>query len=320
MENYSFNEKLKETGIDALRPVKPEILQMNLGSRCNQSCKHCHVEGGPNKNDCMTWETMEHCLKILKNTSISKVDITGGAPEMNPWFRDFVKKIKELDKHVMVRCNLTIFFYDDQYHDLPDFYARNKIEVIASLPYPESGRTDKLRGNGVFDKSIRALQLLNKAGYGKADSELSLNLVYNPAGAYLPGSQKDLEGMFKEKLWQEYGIVFNQLFTITNMPISRFLDFLNRTDNYDDYMAKLVESFNPAAATNVMCKNTLSVNPEGYIFDCDFNQMLNMPVQHEKNHVSVFSHDIQNRYIALDNHCFGCTAGAGSSCGGATAE
>jgi radical SAM/Cys-rich protein len=314
----SFQDKLQDNDLYPLKPTGIEIFQVNLGKMCNQACKHCHVDAGPDRKEIMTRETMQQCLDALAGTDIQTVDLTGGAPEMNPHFRWFVEEIKKLGRHVMVRSNLTIILANKKYHDLPEFYKTHQIEVVCSLPFYRKERTDRQRGNGVFDKSIQALQILNGVGYGKQEGGLKLDLVYNPAGAFLPPSQEDLEKEFKKELMENFGIQFNNLFTITNMPISRYLDALLVTGNYEDYMQKLVNAFNPAAAKGVMCRNTISIGWDGYLYDCDFNQMLEVEVDCQNSrHISQFDEDtLNNREIMLGQHCYGCTAGAGSSCGG----
>jgi radical SAM/Cys-rich protein len=317
-----FQQKLEAIGLFPLKPTSPQIFQINVGKMCNQVCKHCHVDAGPDRKEIMTRATMQLCLDVLKkNPSFETVDLTGGAPEMNPDFRWFVSSIKKLDRHIIVRCNLTIILANKKYYDLPEFYKEHNVEVVSSLPFYTADRTDRQRGNGVFEDSIKALKMLNEVGYGKEDSSLLLNLVYNPAGAFLPPSQSALEKEYKDALLQQFGIVFNNLFTITNMPISRYLDYLLTSDNYERYMEKLLAAFNPQAAANVMCRNTISVGWDGYLYDCDFNQMLEMKVSSkESQHLSQFnSHILNNREIVINQHCFGCTAGAGSSCGGAMA-
>jgi radical SAM/Cys-rich protein len=317
-----FQQKLEAIGLFPLKPTSPQIFQINVGKMCNQVCKHCHVDAGPDRKEIMTRATMQLCLDVLKkNPSFETVDLTGGAPEMNPDFRWFVSSIKKLDRHIIVRCNLTIILANKKYYDLPEFYKEHNVEVVSSLPFYTADRTDRQRGNGVFEDSIKALKMLNEVGYGKEDSSLLLNLVYNPAGAFLPPSQSALEKEYKDALLQQFGIVFNNLFTITNMPISRYLDYLLTSDNYESYMEKLLVAFNPQAASNVMCRNTISVGWDGYLYDCDFNQMLEMKVSSkESQHLSQFnSHILNNREIVINQHCFGCTAGAGSSCGGAVA-
>jgi radical SAM/Cys-rich protein len=315
----SFDSLLDKSGLFPLRPTSLEILQVNLGKVCNQTCKHCHVDAGPDRKESMSLDIINSCLNALKEGEFKTLDITGGAPEMNPHFRYLVEEAVKLGVKVLVRCNLTILVAGEKYRDLPEFYAKNKLEVISSLPYFQKKRTDSQRGEGVFDKSIQALKTLNSLGYGKQDSSLILNLVYNPAGSFLPGSQKDLEIQFKKEL-EKQGVYFNSLFTITNMPISRFLDYLLETGNLDDYLEKLVSSYNPQAAVNVMCRNTLSVDWEGKLFDCDFNQMLEIRVDGECRNIQNFSREkLQSRKIQTAPHCFGCTAGSGSSCGGAVA-
>lgn len=315
-----FDDKYKLTGEDALTAGKVEILQVNVGKMCNQVCKHCHVDAGPDRKEIMTKETMQYCLDALKKTDIAKVDLTGGAPEMNPNFKWFVDEIKKLDRHVMVRSNLTIL-QANGFEDYAKFMAKHNVEIISSLPYYKASFTDKQRGDGVFDKSIAAIKKLNELGYGKDNTALTLDLVYNPVGAFLPPSQHQLEQDYKRELLRNFGVVFNNLYTITNMPISRFLDYLIESGNYESYMQKLIDSFNPSAALNVMCKFTLSVGWDGALFDCDFNQMLEMNLNHgAPNHIRDFDiTKLEQRRIITGQHCYGCTAGAGSSCGGATA-
>ncbi|WP_036041681.1 arsenosugar biosynthesis radical SAM (seleno)protein ArsS [Leptospira alstonii] len=315
----SFAEKLQSSGVGILKPVSTEIFQINLGKLCNQTCKHCHVDAGPDRTEIMSRETMFHCLKILAESPISTVDLTGGAPEMNPEFRWFVGELRKLNKKVTVRCNLTILLAGEKYADLAEFFAEQKVEIVASLPYFEKRRTDAQRGNGVFDRSIKALKKLNSVGYGIPDSGLVLNLVYNPAGAFLPGAQTSLESEFKKSLYDSFGIRFNSLFTITNMPISRYLEYLQESGNLEDYAEKLATSYNPAATRGLMCKNTLSVGYEGSLYDCDFNQMLEMKVEGKVQNVRDYNSALLiQRSIRVDEHCYGCTAGSGSSCGGST--
>jgi radical SAM/Cys-rich protein len=312
-----FHEKYEETLGVSLTANEIEIFQINLGKMCNMVCKHCHVDAGPDRTEIMTKETLELCLQALKNSNIEKVDLTGGAPEMNPHFKWFVKEVKKLGKHIMVRSNLTILV-TNKFEEYAQFMAENEIEIISSLPYYKSNFTDKQRGSGTFDKSILAIKKLNELGYGKEDSGLILNLVYNPIGAFLPPQQEALENDYKKELFNKHGLVFNHLFTITNMPISRYLDYLIQSGNYDKYMTKLVSSYNPVAAKNVMCKFTLSVSWDGYLYDCDFNQMLEMKVNHgAPTHIKDFDEKkLHGRKVITGQHCYGCTAGAGSSCGG----
>ncbi|MDZ4838368.1 MAG: arsenosugar biosynthesis radical SAM protein ArsS [Bacteroidota bacterium] len=315
----SFTDKLAEMGELPLKAKGVEIFQINVGKMCNQVCKHCHVDAGPDRKEIMTVETMQLCLKVLANSTITTVDLTGGAPEMNPNFRWFVTELKKLDKHIIVRCNLTIVLANKKFNDLPEFFREHNVEVVSSLPSFTKDRTDRQRGNGVFEDSIKALQMLNAVGYGMPDSSLQLNLVYNPAGAFLPPSQQALEDEYKVELLKNYSIRFNHLYAITNMPISRYLDYLISTGNYDKYMEKLVSAFNPAAVESVMCRNTISVSWDGYLYDCDFNQMLELPVSTtDSRHLIDFDlNQLNTRDIILNQHCYGCTAGAGSSCGGA---
>ncbi|MCB9236033.1 MAG: arsenosugar biosynthesis radical SAM protein ArsS [Bacteroidia bacterium] len=312
-----FREKLAEHGLGTLKPTGVDILQVNVGYMCNQVCKHCHVDAGPDRREIMTRETMEHCLEVLRRTHIPTVDLTGGAPEMNPDFRWFVEEIRKTGSKVLVRCNLTIIRANKKYYDLPEFFRDHQIEVVSSLPYYNRRRTDSQRGDGVFDDSIEALKMLNEVGYGQPGTGLILNLVYNPTGAFLPAPQASMEAEFKRNLKEDFGIEFNSLYNITNIPISRFLDYLIASKNYEAYMTKLVNGFNPVAAQGVMCRNTISVGYDGYMYDCDFNQMLGIKVKTAQTHIKDFDlESLTRRDIMLDQHCFGCTAGAGSSCGG----
>jgi len=314
----TFKQKLEQNGVHPLRASGIDVLQLNLGKMCNQTCKHCHVDAGPDRKEIMGRSTMQWCLDVLQKTDINIVDLTGGAPELNPDFRWFVEQIRNLGKQVMVRCNLTIILANKRFHDLPDFFKKHQVEVVSSLPGFTQDRTDRQRGEGVFENSIKALQMLNQVGYGQIGSGLILNLVYNPAGAFFPPSQTALEKEYKIELSSRYGIVFNQLFAITNMPISRYLDYLLSSGNYNRYMDKLISAFNPASVQNLMCRNTLSVGWDGFLYDCDFNQMLDLKVAERRvQHISEFNLDIlKNRAIVINQHCFGCTAGEGSSCGG----
>lgn len=313
-----FNTVYKKTGEEYLTAGEINIFQVNIGKMCNQVCKHCHVDAGPDRKEIMTRETMKLCLDILTSFEIPVVDITGGAPELNPDFKWFVSQLKKIDKHIMVRSNLTILD-SNGFEDYAEFMAENNIEIISSLPFYKAGFTNRQRGEGVFEKSVKIIQRLNSYGYGKTYSDLKLHLVCNPVGAYLPAAQTSLEAEYKRELWNNYQIIFNNLYTITNMPISRFLDYLISSGNYMTYMEKLINSFNPAAALNVMCRNTISVGWDGYLYDCDFNQMLELTLNHgAPNHIRDFDlNKIQFRRIVTGQHCFGCTAGSGSSCGGA---
>lgn len=313
-----FEDKIAESNQFPIRPNKLEIFQINLGYMCNQVCAHCHVDAGPDRKEIMTKETMHQCLEAISNTEAHTLDLTGGAPEMNPNFRWFVEEAAKVGiNDFIVRSNLTIIKANKKYYDLPEFFKKHNVHVISSLPHWTRGKTDKQRGDGVFDLSIKALQELNNIGYGMPGSNLRLDLVYNPAGAFLPGNQMALENDFKKALINDFNINFHNLFTITNLPISRFLDYLIVSDNYEDYMHELVNAYNPASVANVMCTNTLSVSWDGTLHDCDFNQMLHLKVASKVNHISAYNEDLlQNRKIIISQHCYGCTAGAGSSCQG----
>ena len=325
-EKFNFYDKIQEHNCN-LDPVSVETLQVNITKLCNQACLHCHVDSSPKRTESMNKETVDACLEVLrKNDGVKKLDITGGAPELNPYFDYMVEEAVKLGKHVMVRHNLTVTVdgnpnTKESKRYIPEFYAAQGVEVISSLPYYEEYFTDKQRGRGVFEKSIEALKLLNEQGYGKDDSGLILNLVYNPVGAFLPATQESLSEKFKSALLEKFGIVFNDLFVVTNMPIHRFKTQLKHLDQHDDYMTKLINAFNPDAAKGVMCRSMISVSYDGKLFDCDFNQMLNMQVpSHKPMTIFDFDHDtLINRQIMFAHHCFGCTAGAGSSCTGETA-
>lgn len=319
----SFREQLENIGLFPLKPTKIDIFQVNVGKMCNQVCKHCHVDAGPDRKEIMTQATMFLCLDALKKNNFSTIDLTGGAPEMNPHFRWFVEEIRNISQaiKIIVRCNLTIILANPKYKDLPDFFKKHRIEIASSLPFYTASRTDSQRGNGVFEDSIKALLMLNAVGYGQPESDLILNLVYNPAGAFLPSAQASLEKEFKKSLKTKYDIDFNNLFCITNIPISRFLDYLLVSGNFGAYMEKLVNAFNPVAAQGVMCRNTLSIGWDGYLYDCDFNQMLDLKVSSTSQHLKDFDFEaLNNRNIITNQHCYGCTAGAGSSCGGEISE
>lgn len=314
----SFGEVLADHQHGPLVSGRTEVLQVNVGKLCNQACKHCHVDAGPDRREVMSVEIFRECLRVVNDSGISVVDITGGAPELNPHFEWFVEELRSMDVHVISRCNLTVINSNKRFEELPDFYARNKVEVISSLPYFTALRTDSQRGKGVFESSIDALLKLNRVGYGDPGSGLELNLVYNPAGAFLPPDQIELEKQFRKELGSRYGIRFNNLYCITNLPVSRFLDYLISSGNYQGYMEKLVESFNPAVLNNVMCRNMVSVGWDGSLYDCDFNQMLEIGIgSNGSGHIRDFKPGLYDgRPIHMGRHCFGCTAGAGSSCGG----
>jgi radical SAM/Cys-rich protein len=314
-----FESALADSGLSPLRAAGIAVLQVNVGKLCNQTCRHCHVDAGPERREVMTRETMQACLDVLARTNIPTLDVTGGAPEMNPHFRWFVGEARALGRNVIDRCNLTILLAPG-FDDLPVFLAAHQVEVVASLPCYLPQNVNAQRGDGVFDKSIAALRRLNALGYGRPDGGLALNLVYNPVGPSLPPPQAKLEADYREQLRSHYGVEFNRLYTITNMPISRFLDDLLQTGRYDAYMQKLIDAYNPAAAEGVMCRTIVSVGWDGRLYDCDFNQMLDLglaPGLPRKIHD--FDPDrLAARRIVTGHHCYGCTAGAGSSCQGAT--
>jgi radical SAM/Cys-rich protein len=317
--DIDFDEKLAAYGME-LRGSRVNALQINVGKLCNQVCKHCHVDAGPSRPEIMTRETVEQVLDAIRNFMISTVDITGGAPELNPSFRYLASQSRSLGCHVIVRHNLTVMFQPNQ-DDLPQFFRNQRIEVVSSLPYFLEQQTDAQRGRGVFETSIEALRRLNAVGYGVENSELILNLVYNPVGAFLPPPQQSIEADFKRELMGRYGISFSRLFTITNMPIKRFLEYLRRSGNEERYTRKLVEAFNPATIDALMCRNLISVDWTGKLYDCDFNQMLDLPVATDlPQTIAEFNPEkFAGHRIMTGSHCFGCTAGAGSSCGGAVA-
>jgi radical SAM/Cys-rich protein len=311
----SFSQRLNQDGIIVNR-TSIETLQLNLGKLCNQACHHCHVDASPTRTEIMTRETVDLILGFLANSDIPVVDITGGAPEINPSFRHLTERIRSLGRGVMVRCNLTVLLEDGQ-EDLAEFYRDNQVELVCSLPCYLEDNVDSQRGKGVFTKSIDALLRLNAIGYGQPDTGLLLHLVYNPIGATLPPPQAELESDYKHALEDTYGIVFNQLYTITNMPISRFNEYLIRRGEYDVYTRILQESFNPSTIGQLMCRSLISVDWEGNMFDCDFNQMLDMELDKAGTKIWEVSPEwLLGRRVRVADHCYGCTAGAGSSCGG----
>ena len=315
----SFENALESSGLLPLQASGIEILQINVGKRCNQTCRHCHVDAGPDRKEVMSRPVMEACLVFLERNRIPTLDITGGAPELHPDFRELVGRAADAGAHVIHRCNLTAILLPN-YSDIPPLLAARAVEIIASLPYFQARETDTQRGEGVFAESIEALHRLNALGYGTG-GDLTLNLVCNPVGTYLPGNQRELEVHWKREMLRRYGIVFDNLFTITNMPISRFLEFLDERERTDEYLTRLANAYNPAAAAGVMCRNTLSVGYDGTLYDCDFNQMLELPLGSGTAH-TIFDasmHQLAHREIEIGPHCFGCTAGAGSSCGGSVA-
>ena len=311
---------LEQTDFPAIRRGKLETLQVNLGYRCNQQCLHCHVNAGPKREENMTTETVEQLIDFLKVSAVSRLDLTGGAPEMNPNFQYLVTEAHKLGVHVIDRCNLTILFEPEQ-QALARFLADNKVEVVASLPCYLKDNVDKQRGKGVFDASIEGLKKLNQLGYGKDGTGLTLELMYNPQGPTLPPSQVELENAYRERLQQDHGIVFNHLYTLTNMPIQRFGSTLISKGEFGDYMQLLRDNFSQLNLDNVMCRSLISINWQGYVYDCDFNQMLDLPAplsDKAKTHIKdLLTQDINDKAIVVKDHCYGCTAGQGSSCGGA---
>ena len=315
----TFRGALEQAGLHPLRAAGIEVLQINLGRRCNQTCRHCHVDAGPDRGEMMPDAVVDRCLEIVETTDIPTVDVTGGAPELHRRWREIVRRATAAGRHVMDRCNLTITRLPN-YAWLPEFFAEHRVHVVASLPHYRAKGTDAQRGDGVFEESLEALRALNALGYGRDGTGLLLDLVTNPVGSFLPGDQAALEAEWKRQMERLYGIRFNRLYTITNMPISRFLEFLVENGRLDEYVERLVSAFNPAAAAGVMCRNTLSVGWDGALYDCDFNQMLELPV-HPSAPRTIFDFDpgaLAHREIVTGPHCFGCTAGAGSSCGGVT--
>ena len=315
--HLSFEAQLNRVGLAPLCATGITVFQINVGKLCNQTCRHCHVDAGPDRPETMSLKTAEHCMNALAKTDIPTVDITGGAPELNPHFRWLVEQSRKLGRHIIDRCNLTVLLLPSQ-ADLAEFLAHHQVEIIASLPSYRASQTDAQRGEGIFEKSLDGLRLLNRLGYGRPDSGLALNLVYNPVGAFLPPKQESIEAQFKKELRTKHGVEFNRLYTLTHMPISRFLEFLIESGNYEQYMTRLANAFNPAAAAGVMCRSTLSVGWDGRLYDCDFNQMLDLPVDHgAPSHIRDFDPtQLHHRQIVTRNHCYGCTAGSGSSCGG----
>jgi len=314
----TFEDAVEALGRLPLQTAHTTTLQMNLGKRCNQACRHCHVDAGPDRREVMTPEVVDACLLLLETSDISTVDITGGAPELHPLFREIVRRARAAGRHVIDRCNLTITQLPSQAR-LPEFLAEHRVEVVASLPSFAAGQTDAQRGDGVFEDSIAALQRFNALGYGVEGSGLLLHLMTNPVGAFLPGSQRSLEALWKREMHRLHGVTFNRLYTMTNMPISRFLQFLLDSGNLQAYMDRLTAAFNPDAIDGLMCRHTLSVGWDGRLYDCDFNQMLEVgTVRGSPQTIFDVKAGMAGRRIAVGPHCSGCTAGAGSSCAGAT--
>jgi radical SAM/Cys-rich protein len=314
-----FARALSAHGLGPLRRDRLRELQINVGRLCNQACNHCHVDAGPKRAEIMTWETMEKILDWARDAGITAVDITGGAPEVNPHFRRLVDGLLALGTQVTSRCNLTVLLEPGQ-NDLASWYAQRKIRLVCSLPCYTQINVDAQRGDGVFEKSLVALRRLNDAGYGR-EAALVLDLVYNPGGAFLPGAQEKLEADYKQRLREDHDIVFSRLRTLTNLPINRFAHFLERTGQHEKYMQLLEENFNPATVPGLMCRHLVSVDWRGRVYDCDFNQMLDLPLGDRPPRYlwELKSQDLNAAPVAVDSHCFGCTAGAGSSCGGALA-
>jgi radical SAM/Cys-rich protein len=317
----TFEDAVATAGFTPLRTTGIDILQINVGKRCNQACHHCHVDAGPDRTEVMPPDVVEACLRFLEASGASTLDITGGAPELHPQFRTLVERARAMGRRVIDRCNLTITRLPN-YANIPEFLATHRVEVIASLPSFAAKLTDSQRGDGVYEASIAALRHFNELGYGAEGSGLLLNLVTNPVGAFLPASQAALERDWKRELQRRHGIVFNRLYTITNMPISRYLQYLADSGNLDGYMQRLVAAFNPAAVDGLMCRTTLSVGWDGTLYDCDFNQMMELGVE-SRAPQTIFDAEaaaLSGRRVVVGPHCFGCTAGAGSSCGGETAR
>ena len=314
-----FAEKLRLNGQNLSRRAV-DVLQVNMGRYCNLACIHCHVESGPTRTEMMSRETVEAVLRFFTGTSIPTLDITGGAPELHRDFDYLVESARKLGRHVMDRCNLTVIFEPGKDY-LPEFFKQHQVELVCSLPCYSAENVDKQRGKGTFDSSIRALQRFNEAGYGQPETGLILNLVYNPVGPHLPPPQDKLEQEYKRILREQFGIVFNHLFCLSNMPITRYATHLKLRGEYDRYVELLGSNFNAATLDQVMCRNLISVGWDGKIYDCDFNQMLDLPITDDDGDalsISCLSVDqVRNRSISVGDHCYACTAGAGSSCGGA---
>jgi radical SAM/Cys-rich protein len=323
IEQGDFEATLAAHQWATLSPAQLDIFQINLGKLCNMTCRHCHVDSGPDRKEIMDRDTIEACLQALDQTTAHTVDLTGGAPELNPHFRDLVEECVKRGKHVIDRCNLTVLLLPLM-EDLPTWFADRGVEVVCSLPHYRQRNTDAQRGNGTFEQSITALKRLNAVGYGKGDPHRQLTLVSNPVGAFLSGHQGQLEQEWKAGLWKHQGITFDRLITINNMPISRYLEWLEQSGNLQTYMELLVNAFNAKTIGGLMCRNTLSISWDGRLFDCDFNQMLELEIQQPgtpRPHIRDFSPDLlAQRRIVTGRHCFGCTAGTGSSCGGAIAD
>ncbi|MEB3292641.1 MAG: arsenosugar biosynthesis radical SAM (seleno)protein ArsS [Synechococcales bacterium] len=319
-QSGNFAQTIAQAGYPTLQPTALDIFQINLGKLCNMTCQHCHVDAGPDRTkENMNRQTVDWCLQALDQTTAHTVDLTGGAPELNPHFRDLVEACHQRGKQVIDRCNLTVLLLPGQ-QDLPHWLAEREVEIVCSLPHYRQRNTDAQRGDGTFEKSIAALKRLNAAGYGQGDPHRRLTLMSNPVGAFLASVQGKLEQEWKTGLWKHHGVSFDRLITLNNMPISRYLDWLERSGNLQTYMELLVNSFNPATVAGLMCRNTLSVSWDGKLYDCDFNQMLDLPVQPVMRIQDFDPVQLAQRQIVTGRHCYGCTAGAGSSCGGAIAS
>ncbi|MFH0976170.1 MAG: arsenosugar biosynthesis radical SAM (seleno)protein ArsS [Spirochaetota bacterium] len=318
--NIPFEEAVIRHIGGSLKASKLETLQINVGYLCNLTCKHCHLEAGPKAVNKMPKSVFEKCLDVIRHNEIGTVDITGGAPELNSNLEWFIPGIKSTGTRIIVRTNL-ILLPDPGYKNMLDIFADNKVEIITSLPGFNEELSDRQRGAGTFKKIIEAIRMLNMLGYGSDGSGMMLNIIHNPVGAFLPGSQKALENEYRNRLKDQFGVVFNNLYCITNMPVGRYLEYLIESENYDDYFNDLCRAFNPATMSNAMCTSTVSVGWDGTLYDCDFNQALKLSIDHgAPDRIELFDyHALSNRKIAVHNHCYGCCAGAGSSCQGATA-
>jgi radical SAM/Cys-rich protein len=319
-QHGDFSARLMDAGYPTLRPGNLEIFQINVGKLCNMTCRHCHVDAGPDRREIMSRETIDLCLKALDQTTAHTVDITGGAPELNPHFRYLVEQCVVRGKHVIDRCNLTVLLLPTM-EDLPEWLAQRNVEVVCSLPHYRKLNTDSQRGQGTFEKSIEVLKRLNAVGYGSGNPDRQLTLMSNPVGAFLASGQARMEQEWKAGLFKNHGVTFDRLIALNNMPISRYLEWLEQSGNLERYMELLVNSFNPGTIDGLMCRNTLSISWDGRLFDCDFNQMLELevkPTEGQHPHIRDFHPEwLAEREIVTGRHCFGCTAGAGSSCGGA---
>jgi radical SAM/Cys-rich protein len=315
-----FARRLETLGYSGLRAEQVSTLQVNLGWRCNQACKHCHFQAGPERPEQMALPTIDAVLRVVENCSLPVVDLTGGAPELNPHFEYLVDRLHHLGIHVRCRSNLTVLLEPGKEH-LAEFFAQRRVELICSLPYYQEEMVDRVRGPGTFRKCLEVLRSLNRLGYGREGSDLELHLMYNPGGAFFPPPQGPLEELFRRELAQRHGIRFHRLYTLLNMPIGRFQEYLRRSSNYESYMGKLMASFNPATVSGLMCRSLLSVAWDGCLYDCDFHQALNLPLIPGLPQ-TIGEFDLQalaTRPIRLEDHCYGCTAGSGSSCGGSLA-